>query len=52
LQAPYVRSSGIIGVMIKCGLTVDEGLALFDEHAAYGQSFTRASVERMFRDFS
>lgn len=47
----YGNSQKIIGVMIKCGLTLDEGLALFDQHATYGKSFTRASVERMFRQF-
>jgi len=48
----YGTSAKIIGVMLKCGVTADEGLALFDEHANYGESFTRASVERMFRQFS
>ena len=48
----YGTSAKIIGAMLKCGVTADEGLALFDEHATYGDSFNRASVERMFRDFS
>lgn len=47
----YGNSAEIIGVMVKCGMTVDEGLALFDEYAIYGDSFTRRSVERMFRQF-
>lgn len=48
----YHESSSIIGVMIKYGLTVDEGLALFDEYATYGKSFNPASIQRMFRQFS
>lgn len=48
----YGTSAKIIGVMLKCGVKADEGLALFDEHATYGDSFNRASVERMFREFS
>ncbi|HNQ88458.1 MAG TPA: hypothetical protein PKM73_07590 [Verrucomicrobiota bacterium] len=47
----YAKSATIVGVMIKCGLSADEGLALFDHHAIYGNSFTRKSVERMFRQF-
>jgi hypothetical protein len=47
----YGTSARIVGVMLKCGLTVDEGLALFDGHAIYGDSFNRGSVERMFRQF-
>jgi hypothetical protein len=47
----YGNSAKIVGVMLRCGLTVDEGLALFEDHAAYGKSFNRTSVERMFRQF-
>ena len=47
----YGNSAKIVGVMLECGLSVAEGLALFDEHAAYGKSFNRKSVERMFRQF-
>jgi hypothetical protein len=48
----YADSSHIIGVMIKCGLSEDECLALFDQHAVYGRSFTRETICRRFRQWS
>jgi len=47
----YGTSATIVGVMVNCGMTVDEGVALFDQSAVYGDSFNRESVGRMFRQF-
>ena len=48
----YGTSSEIIGVMIKCQLTVDEALEIFDKYSSYGRSFTRESIIRRYRDWS
>ena len=47
----YANSMAIIGVMKRCGLTLDDAIALFDQYATYGNSFNRQSIERMFRQF-
>jgi hypothetical protein len=47
----YSESSKILGAMIKCGLELNDVLELFDKYAAYGDSFTRESVERRFYDW-
>jgi hypothetical protein len=44
----YALSSQIIGVMIKCGIKINEALSLFDKYAIYGNNFTRNSIERRF----
>jgi hypothetical protein len=48
----YAKSAIIVGTMVKCGLSLSEALRLFDRYATYGESFTRESVERMYRQFS
>lgn len=48
----YYTSSKILGTMIKCGLRLDEVMELFDKYAAYGDSFTRESVERRFSEWN
>lgn len=44
----YSNSNYIIGVMLKCGLNLDDALTYFDKFASYGDSFTRDSVERRY----
>jgi hypothetical protein len=47
----YANSAIIVGTMKKCGLTCTDAIALFDQYATWGTSFSRQSVERMFREF-
>ena len=47
----YANSAVIIGVMKKCGLSLNDAIDLFDQYATYGNSFNRQSVERMFQQF-
>lgn len=48
----YAMSSQIIGGMIKCGLSLDECMDLFNQYATYGTKFTEKSVIQRYEQWS